>query len=355
MKITVKNYESIQNEIDRAKLPTKVKEIFDLMDEVIPYYGQDKDITESVDFSLEKLNEFFAKNAEKPKPKAEAPKKPSVTAVKKTKEVKPKPAPKPKAPKKESKPKPAPKPKVDKEAQLIEKLKGELATLKKQVVDNTKFKDKIAAEMTKFVNSQKTLSGTDSVEVAVLKGKIKFYKNLLKGDDTDFKAIAKRIGLDYKRVPVRKASGKKETVAKVVKETVPETPKEPEKVLFDPAEHFERYNGGWTKIVKGLDKKTTDGFSIVGGFTTTGKKDWYKVGQLYLDCGIGGSRKNQTKYYTLFVIDPKGKPQTIAETKGKNWAVDLWPYIENYGKSLSGTKKAKKPEKKKSFFERLFG
>lgn len=199
MKITVKNYQSIQNEIDRAKLPAKVKEIFDLMDEVLPYYGQDKDIDASVDFSLEKLNEFFAKNAEKP----EAPKKPSVTDVKKTKEVKPKPASKPKAQKPEPKPKPAPKPKVDKEAQLIEKLKSDLATYKKQVVENAKFKDKIAAEMTRFVNSQKTLSGTDSVEVARLKGQIKFYKNVLKGDTADFKAIAKRIGLDYRKSSVK--------------------------------------------------------------------------------------------------------------------------------------------------------
>lgn len=200
MKITVKNYQSIQGELDRNKMPAKVKEIFDLMDEVIPYYGQDKDIDASVDFSLEKLNEFFAKNAEKPKQKPEAPKKPTVTAVKKTNEVNPKPAPKPKA---ESKPKPAPKPKVDKDAELIEKLKGDLATLKKQVVANSKFKTKIAKELDKFLSSQNTLSGTQSEKVAVLKGKIKFYKGLLNTDNADFKAIARRIGLDYKLTSVK--------------------------------------------------------------------------------------------------------------------------------------------------------
>lgn len=103
-----------------------------------------------------------------------------------------------------------------------------------------------------------------------------------------------------------------------------------EKVLFDPAEEFERYNGGWTKEVVGLDKTQTNGYSIKGGFTTSGKKDWYRVGKLYLDCGIGGSRKNQTKYYTLFTLEENGEVSTLATSKGNDWAVSLWEEIEKY-------------------------
>jgi hypothetical protein len=36
-------------------------------------------------------------------------------------------------------------------------------------------------------------------QIQILKGKRKFYKNLIKGDTADFKAIALRIGLDFKK------------------------------------------------------------------------------------------------------------------------------------------------------------
>lgn len=101
------------------------------------------------------------------------------------------------------------------------------------------------------------------------------------------------------------------------------------KVLFDPAEWFERYNGGWTKIVTGLDKSVTNGYSILGDFTTSGKKDWYSTNALYLDCGIGGSRKNQERNYTLFRVNEKGEPIIIAKSDGKNWATELWEAIES--------------------------
>ena len=70
--------------------------------------------------------------------------------------------------------------------------------------------------------------------------------------------------------------------------------KEPKQFLFDPSDYFERYNGGWTKTVTGLDKQITNGYSILGEFKPQ-KKDWYCEGGLYLDKGIGGSRKNQIR------------------------------------------------------------
>ena len=36
-------------------------------------------------------------------------------------------------------------------------------------------------------------------QIQILKGKRKFYKNLIKGDTADFKAIALRVGLDFKK------------------------------------------------------------------------------------------------------------------------------------------------------------
>lgn len=90
----------------------------------------------------------------------------------------------------------------------------------------------------------------------------------------------------------------------------------------------ERYNGGWVKKVTGLDKKRTNGYSILGDFIKDDKIQWMAPG-LYLDCGIGGSRKHQEKYYTLFRLTPDGTVEKLAEAgDGKNWAVKLWPAIE---------------------------
>jgi hypothetical protein len=102
------------------------------------------------------------------------------------------------------------------------------------------------------------------------------------------------------------------------------------KVLFNPSDHFERYNGGWTKTVEGIDKGYTNGYSIIGEFTEGKRKDWYNTKLLYLDCGIGGSRKNQKKFYTLFTIDENGNLNIVFETYGSDWATDLWPYIESF-------------------------
>lgn len=112
--------------------------------------------------------------------------------------------------------------------------------------------------------------------------------------------------------------------ARIAKLKAEEAPK----VLFDPASEFDRYNGGWTKIVTGLDKSVTSERSILGDFTTSGRKDWYSTNALYLDCGISGSRKSPAPYYHLFKIDEKGKITIIQASSGEDWAIELWEAIE---------------------------
>jgi hypothetical protein len=108
------------------------------------------------------------------------------------------------------------------------------------------------------------------------------------------------------------------------------------KVIFDPAKKFTRYNGGWTKRVTGIDKTKTNGYSILGDFTKTGPQ-YYDVNELYLDCGVGGSRKNQKNEYTLFTLSEKGDINIIAEidrplwnSVNNDWAIQMWEHIEAY-------------------------
>lgn len=100
------------------------------------------------------------------------------------------------------------------------------------------------------------------------------------------------------------------------------------KVLFNPSEFFQRYNGGWTKEVTGLDKTKTNGYSILGEFTETKKRDWYHTEKLYLDCGIGGSRRNPIKDYTLFRVVDEDNIDIIFETESRDWATLMWKQIE---------------------------
>lgn len=79
----------------------------------------------------------------------------------------------------------------------MNELQSQLITLKSKVIENAKFKEKIAAELKAYLSSQvQGLSGAGS-ETEKLKKQIKFYKNLLAGDKADFKAIAKRVGYSY--------------------------------------------------------------------------------------------------------------------------------------------------------------
>jgi hypothetical protein len=89
-----------------------------------------------------------------------------------------------------------------------------------------------------------------------------------------------------------------------------------------------RYNGGWAKTVRGLDKSKTNGYSILGDFVDIDAPQYWKNGTIILDCDINGSRKHPEKTYRLFRYE-NGKLSLLAkEGDTKDWAVRLWPAIE---------------------------
>jgi len=89
-----------------------------------------------------------------------------------------------------------------------------------------------------------------------------------------------------------------------------------------------RYNGGWAKTVRGLDKSKTNGYSILGDFVDIDAPQYWKNGTIILDCDIKGSRKHPEKTYRLFRYE-NGKLSLLAqEGDTKEWAVRLWPAIE---------------------------
>ena len=104
---------------------------------------------------------------------------------------------------------------------------------------------------------------------------------------------------------------------------------------------YTRYNGGWIKSVERLDKSKTNGYSLVGEFCKSGLQ-WMSPG-VYLDCSIGGSRKNQRYVYTVFALREDGttvayNDDAIAvEGRGGDWAVRLWPVIERALGEVCGT------------------
>ena len=91
--------------------------------------------------------------------------------------------------------------------------------------------------------------------------------------------------------------------------------------------HFTRYNGGWIRRIDTVNEKMTTGYSLVGEFAGEGLT-WHKPG-LYLDCSIGGSRKNQKYQYSLFILGQDGVAKyldalEIRWGKGGDWAVCMW-------------------------------
>lgn len=112
----------------------------------------------------------------------------------------------------------------------------------------------------------------------------------------------------------------------------------PERENFD----TDRYNGGWAKEITGINKKKSNGYSLIGDFLDNGKEGAYRVseGKLYLDCNIDGSRKNQKKEYTLFTILNNKLIILDDEAKeNKNWAIDMWPAIEKHFNSAQKIEK----------------
>lgn len=123
---------------------------------------------------------------------------------------------------------------------------------------------------------------------------------------------------------------------------MPEVEKNPKgQLLVDPQQlarqaagsNFSRYNGGWVKYIIGLDKSKTNGYSLLGRFLNTGLQ-WLDPG-LYLDCSVAGSRNHPEKRYTLFQLLETGEIKVL-ERQGdfKDWAVRLWPAIEEALKKI---------------------
>ena len=104
------------------------------------------------------------------------------------------------------------------------------------------------------------------------------------------------------------------------------------------------YNGGWIKTVRGIDERHKDGYSITGEFVPSGLAP-LEPG-LYLVCDIQGSRKNQSKHYTLLELSPNEAINEIVKVTGSDWAIQLWkPVIDWYQAQTPSDKKALWEEK----------
>jgi len=105
-----------------------------------------------------------------------------------------------------------------------------------------------------------------------------------------------------------------------------------ETVGDDRRDGISRYNGGWAKTVKGLDKSRTNGYSILGDFVDIDAPQYWKDGTIILDCDIHGSRKHPEKTYRLFRYENGKLSLLTEESDTKDWAVRMWPLIEEYMK-----------------------
>lgn len=90
----------------------------------------------------------------------------------------------------------------------------------------------------------------------------------------------------------------------------------------------------WCKLIYGIDKTQTDGYSIEGDFVAQLDELAYQQPGLYLSCERKGRKKqgNQQRLYYLFALQPNGEVVVLKEFKSasKDWAVPLWPEIEAY-------------------------
>lgn len=90
-------------------------------------------------------------------------------------------------------------------------------------------------------------------------------------------------------------------------------------------------SGNWCKLIEGIDKTQTDGYSIIGEFVSQVNQRTFQQPGLYLYCEKKGSKKGaQNRLYSLFALESNGAVQILKEFKSasKDWAVELWPDIE---------------------------
>lgn len=93
----------------------------------------------------------------------------------------------------------------------------------------------------------------------------------------------------------------------------------------------DRYNGGWAKLVTGLDKTKTNGYSIIGSFIQGDEPRYWKEGEIVIDCNIGGSRKHQQKSYTVLKYIAGELVSIGTAGDSKSWAIKLWDALEEAG------------------------
>jgi len=92
-----------------------------------------------------------------------------------------------------------------------------------------------------------------------------------------------------------------------------------------------RFNGGWCKLVTGIDKSKIKGKSILGNFVSDSKateKEYWEIGSIFLDCGYGGSIKNIVRNYHLFVLQDTGIMKLLKFESSPDYAVNFWELIE---------------------------
>jgi len=90
----------------------------------------------------------------------------------------------------------------------------------------------------------------------------------------------------------------------------------------------DRYNGGWTKSISGIDRSKGDGYSLLAEFVQPGLRP--VMPGLYVDCNIGGSRKNPRKHCALVEVAPDGSVSQITSASGSDWAPQLWASIDEW-------------------------
>ncbi|WP_071515294.1 hypothetical protein [Geitlerinema sp. PCC 9228] len=106
-----------------------------------------------------------------------------------------------------------------------------------------------------------------------------------------------------------------------------------------PESSVKNTSGNWCKYIESLDKTQTDGYSIEGPFVNQIDQLCYQSSGLYLFCEKKGGKKNQQqRLYTLFRLEANGEVVVLTELRSasKDWAVQLWPYIEVYFDQAQG-------------------
>lgn len=137
----------------------------------------------------------------------------------------------------------------------------------------------------------------------------------------------------YETMSIEELESEKNLIAAELKKRQTEDKKNPiilMNLMQKICPEIERYNGGWTKTITGLDKTKTNGYSLQGDFIKAKQAAYYENGTIFLDCDIDGSRKNQERNYRLFLLK-SGKLTLLDELPDgdMNWALEFWEIIES--------------------------